>query len=105
MLVKILTGIRLSDTQTGLKAAKREALEEIFSKLTVKRYAFDVELLLIANLRGLKIAELPVTIKLQGLFNPKDIWRMFMDLLGITFRLRALKWYQKALPESKLISK
>ena len=94
VLVKLLTGIRLSDTQTGLKAVRRKAVEKVFSKLAVKRYAFDVELLGMANLHGLRVVELPVTLKIECLFSLREVWRMFVDLLGITYRLKLLKWYK-----------
>jgi glycosyltransferase involved in cell wall biosynthesis len=98
VLVKLLTGIRLKDTQTGLKAVRRQVLEKVFSRLTVKRYAFDAELLAVANLYGLKVVELPVTIRLRSLFNFKDVWKMFLDLLGIAYRLRISKYYQSLRP-------
>jgi len=94
VLVRLLTGIRLRDTQTGLKAVRRKALEKVFSRLAVKRFAFDVELLAVANLYSLKIVELPVNIRMCGLFNLREVWRIFIDLLGIAYRLRVLKWYQ-----------
>jgi len=97
VLVKLLTGIRLRDSQTGLKAVRRKALESVFSKLAVKRFAFDVELLAVANLYGLKVVELPVNIRMRGLFNLREVWRMFIDLLGIAYRLRVLRWYQRAM--------
>jgi glycosyltransferase involved in cell wall biosynthesis len=97
-LVKLLTGLRIRDTQTGLKAVRRKALEPVFKVLTVRRFAFDVELLVVANLFGLKTIELPVNLRLTNiLFNPFEVWRMFIDLLGITYRLRVLKWYQQRL--------
>lgn len=95
VLVRLLTGIKLKDTQTGLKAVGKNAFEHIFPRLAVKRYAFDVELLTVANLYGLKVMEMPVNIKMNSLFNPKDAWRMFLDLLGITYRLRVRRWYQQ----------
>ena len=97
VLVKLLTGVRVRDTQTGLKAVRRDALDEAFSRLAVKRYAFDVELLAMANLRGLKVVELPVNIRMRGLFNAKEIFMMFLDLLGIAYRLRISKYYQCSL--------
>jgi dolichol-phosphate mannosyltransferase len=98
VLVRLMTGVKLKDTQTGLKAIKRKAFEDIFPRLAVKRYAFDVELLTVANVYGLKVVEMPVNIRMRGgLFNLKDVWRMFVDLLGITYRLRVLHWYQRAL--------
>ena len=93
VLVKLLTGVRVRDTQTGLKAVRRDVLDEVSSESAVKRYAFDVELLAMANLRGLKIVELPVNIRMRGLFDFREVWRMFMDLLGIAYRLRILRQY------------
>lgn len=90
ILVRLLTGVRLRDTQTGLKAVRKKALEKVFSRLAVKRYAYDVELLAVANLYGLKVVEMPVNIQVDGLFNLKDVWRMFVDLLGIAYRLRVV---------------
>jgi glycosyltransferase involved in cell wall biosynthesis len=95
LLVRLFTGVKLKDTQTGLKAMKKAAFDKIFPKLSVKRYAFDVELLVLANLYGLRIKEMPVNIKLGSKFSLLDVWRMFLDLLGITYRLRVLRWYQR----------
>ncbi len=95
VLVRVLTGTKLKDTQAGLKAIKKSAFKDIFPKLTIKRYAFDVELLAVANLYGLKVVEMPVKLKMNTLFRPKEVWRMFVDLLGIAYRLRVLRFYQK----------
>jgi len=98
VLVKLLTGLRVRDTQTGLKAVRRKTLKPVFRVLTVRRFAFDVELLTVANLCGLKIIELPVKIRLtKMLFRPFEMWKMFVDLLGIAYRLRVIKWYQQRL--------
>jgi len=97
LLVRLLTRVKLKDTQTGLKAIKRTAFERIFPRLAVKRYAFDVELLAVANLYGLKVVEMPVNIKMNSSFRLIDVWRMFVDLLGIAYRLRVLRWYQRTL--------
>jgi len=98
-LVRVLTGVPLKDTQSGLKAMRKSAFIDIFPRLAVKRYAFDVELLAVANLCGLKVVEMPVNIKLDATFNPKEMWHMFIDLLGIAYRLRVIHWYQRRLPE------
>ena len=99
VLVQLLTGIRVKDTQTGIKAIKREAFLEIFNQLSVKRYAYDVELLVLAKLYGLKISEVPVNLCINQNFNLRDSWHMLIDLLGITYRLRIKKWYQRGLPQ------
>ena len=100
VLVKLFVGLRLTDTQTGLKAVRREPLAGVFPRLIVKRYALDVELLVLANLLDLKIVELPINIRLRSLFGLREVWRMFLDLLGITYRLRVIRWYQRALAQA-----
>jgi dolichol-phosphate mannosyltransferase len=94
-LVRLLTGVPLKDTQSGLKAMRKSAFNDIFPRLAVKRYAFDVELLAVANLYGLKVVEMPVNIKLDAKFKPMEMWYMFMDLLGIAYRLRIVHSYQR----------
>jgi len=98
-LVRLLTGVPLKDTQSGLKAMKKSAFIDIFPRLAVKRYAFDVELLAVAHLYGLKVVEMPVNIKLDAKFKPKDMWHMLVDLFGIAYKLRVIHWYQRPLPE------
>jgi len=97
LLVRLLTGARLRDTQVGLKAMKKSALKEVFPRLSVERYAFDVELLIVANLYGLKVVEMPVNLQVQTLFSLREMCRMFIDLLGIAYRLRVTHWYRKPL--------
>jgi dolichyl-phosphate beta-glucosyltransferase len=48
------------DTQAGLKGFTARAAEDIFSRLTVPGFGFDVEALHIARRRGLRIAQTAV---------------------------------------------
>lgn len=48
------------DTQCGFKAFKRTAAEDIFSRTTIDRWAFDVEALALARKLGYEIKEVPV---------------------------------------------
>ncbi len=95
VLVRILTGANLKDTQVGLKVMKKSAFTNIFPRLCVKRYAFDVELLAVASLYGLRIVQLPTQLRIKGAFRLTEIFKMFQDLLGIAYRLRVLHWYQR----------
>jgi glycosyltransferase involved in cell wall biosynthesis len=97
VLVMLLTGVTVSDTQSGFKAFRREALVKIIDSICVKRYAFDVELLAVASLLKMRIVELPIKIQLGSLFSARQVVRMLVDLLGITYRLRVIHWYQKNL--------
>jgi glycosyltransferase involved in cell wall biosynthesis len=100
-MVRVLTGVPLKDTQSGLKAMRKSAFIDIFPRLAVKRYAFDVELLAVANLYCLRVVEMPVNIKLDAKFKPKDMAHMFVDLLAIAYRLRIIHWYQRTLSKKK----
>ncbi len=95
VLVRLLTGVRLRDTQAGLKAMRKSAFVNIFPKMAVKRYAFDVELLAVADLHGLRIVEMPARLKIAESFSMKELLRMFVDLLGIAYRLRVIHWYSR----------
>ena len=66
----------------------------------VKRFALDVELLCVASILKLKIKEMPVTLNLDSKISLKDISRLFIDILGIAYRLRIIHWYQKNLDNS-----
>ncbi|HKY52729.1 MAG TPA: glycosyltransferase, partial [Anaerolineales bacterium] len=93
--VKKALGLKVHDTQVGLKAGRGEVFRKIFEKVQVKRYAFDAEMLAIASLMNLKVAELPVKIDLDKPFKVKDIAKMAADVLAVAFRLKIIKWYQK----------
>jgi glycosyltransferase involved in cell wall biosynthesis len=95
ILERLLTGVRASDTQAGLKAVRSAALYRLLPLLSVKKYAFDAELLAVATLLNYRIVELPVNIRLGASFDMKQVIRMMIDLLGIAYRLRVKRWYQK----------
>jgi glycosyltransferase involved in cell wall biosynthesis len=88
VFVRLTTGVSVKDTQSGLKAGDSFALKRIFSTMTVCRYAFDVELLVIAKLAGLEVREMPVDLRLTSKFKAKDIVRMSCDVLRIAYRYR-----------------
>jgi len=96
-LVRFLTGIKYPDTQSGLKAFRSSALKKIMPLVSVKRYAFDVELLTVASLLRMKVVEMPVRIQLSARFHVKHVMRMLVDLFGIAYRLRIRRWYQRNL--------
>lgn len=103
LVVRVLTGIKVRDTQSGLKAGNGEALRTIFRLMLVKRYAFDVELLALANLLNMQIKEMPIEINLDRKFKLKDIARMFVDVLAISYRYRIKRWYQRQLEKQAAI--
>ncbi len=102
-LIKLLFGLPLRDTQTGMKLFRRETLEWAFPRLLVKAYAFDLELLSLIHLKGFRIAETPVRLRFQGRW---DLIRFGMaesilrDTLAVFYRLRLLQYYQ-SVPDLK----
>lgn len=95
ILSRLLTGIKLKDTQTGLKAFKRSVLERMIPKIVVKRYAFDLELMAACNHCGFRITDLPVNVHVEDVIGLKEILRMALDLFRVAYRLRVLKCYQR----------
>jgi len=62
LIVQTVSGLwGIWDTQCGFKGLSRKAVEDIFPKLTINRWAFDVEILVLAKKKGYKIKEIPVT--------------------------------------------
>ncbi len=103
LLVRSLIAIKINDTQSGLKVGNGSVLRRIFEIMLVQRYAFDVELLAIATKLDLKVKELPIRITLDNSFNIREIAKMFIDILGISYRLRITRYYQRSVvPESQI---
>jgi dolichyl-phosphate beta-glucosyltransferase len=51
----------IQDTQAGFKMLTAKSAEIIFPRLTVDRWGYDVEMLVIARNHGCRIAEIPIT--------------------------------------------
>lgn len=102
ILCKVLFGLNLKDTQTGLKVFKRKVLEKVLPRLLVKEFAFDIELLAVAHHLGFtKIYEAPVKINLDAknsMFSKNILFdyyirKMLLDTLAIFYRLQILRYY------------
>lgn len=101
-LVWLLFGLKIRDTQVGMKFFKREVLEKVLPRLLVKRYAFDVEILTVANYLGYKrIFEAPidVTLRFGGTSTItsqkflRTVLAMLIDTIAVFYRLRILNYY------------
>jgi len=86
MLIRWMVLPNLQDTQCGFKCLRAEVARDIFPFQTLTGWAFDVELLYIADRHGYRILEIPI----DWHFNAdskvrvlRDSWRMFIDLLVI----------------------
>ena len=61
VLVRMAAVRGIADTQCGFKLFPRELAQKLFLVVRLTGAAFDVEVLFVAQRRGLKIAEVPVT--------------------------------------------
>lgn len=89
-LVKLAVVAGHEDTQCGCKLLRRGAAQDIFARLTVDGWAFDVELVVVAHVLGLDLRELPVTWRYQPdtrLSLGADGLQMARDVLHIRRRL------------------
>jgi len=59
-IVRAATGIDSRDTQCGFKAMRGPVARRLFGLARCDRFAFDVEILLLARRLGLRVVELPV---------------------------------------------
>lgn len=94
-LNSILFNLNVQDTQVGLKLFKYDILKKIFPKIAVKRFAFDLELLVIARKINVKIVEAPVTIryKFHSTINLKAVFWILFDTAAIFYRDKILGYY------------
>lgn len=61
MFVFIVGGIsNIKDTQCGFKLFSRSAAQAIFPQMNIERWAFDVEIFVIANILGIRATEVAV---------------------------------------------
>ena len=99
-LVRTAFGLPYRDTQCGLKAFRRNALERLRGSLTIDGFAIDVEILLLARALGLKVTEIPVTVTYESAASSVRLIRsaaaMSTDLLRMLVR-RASGRYRRDL--------
>lgn len=101
-LAHLLFGFEVKDTQVGMKFFKKKAAHDIFSRIIIKRYAFDIEVLAVAEKLGYtRIFEAPVKLNFSqaSSITSKSFWRvifwMLWDTAAVFYRLRILRYYDK----------
>ncbi len=95
-LIRILFNLPCHDTQTGLKLFKTEVLRKVFHRVLVKKFAFDLEVLVNANYLGYHIAEAPIVLKPQrqyGRIGLGSAFSIIWDTLAVFYRMHILKYY------------
>lgn len=97
-LIKILFGLPVKDTQTGLKLFKYEVLEKVFPRILVKQFAYDLEILANAHHLGYKIAEAPIVLdykRRMGNIGLGVIYTTWINTLAVWYRMYILRYYDR----------
>ncbi|MBQ7670235.1 MAG: glycosyltransferase [Clostridia bacterium] len=97
-VLSVLGGLHVSDSQCGFKAFDGDGARMIFSLCTCDGFAFDYEVLMIAEKLGKKISGLPVTIVNHGSSSVsviRDSIKMVKDVLKIKKRVSKLDLSEK----------
>ena len=87
-VIGLLAGFSYSDSQCGIKCLRRTAAHRIFSECKINSFAFDLEMLILADKYKIKVMEYPVKIinnrNSESKVNPvKDALRMIKDVTRI----------------------
>jgi dolichyl-phosphate beta-glucosyltransferase len=85
-LIRVLAIPGIHDTQCGFKGFRAEVAEDLFQLQRIDGWAFDVEILYIAKMRGYEIVELPIPwyYRQESKINVlRDSLSMFFDILKI----------------------
>jgi hypothetical protein len=101
-MVAFLFGLSITDTQTGIKLFRREVLADTIPRVSARRFAFDIELLVAASRFGYRIVEQPVEIAYRrrgglGRMNFATLLGMFVDTLAIFYRASFWHWLNPGL--------
>jgi dolichyl-phosphate beta-glucosyltransferase len=87
-LVQLLADAGVQDTQCGFKLFRSSAAQDLFSRIRMNGFSFDVELLVMARRRGYRVVEVPV----NWTHRPGSKVRLTVDSLHMAadlFRIRA----------------
>jgi dolichyl-phosphate beta-glucosyltransferase len=92
LLVRLIVGLTFRDTQCGFKLFRRDVMLPVLRRLAIDRFAFDVELIALAQAAGLRVAEAPV-VWINSPASTVGLWsgvQAYLDLLRIRRRARRL---------------
>jgi dolichyl-phosphate beta-glucosyltransferase len=89
-MVRVLVSAKFRDTQCGFKLFRRDAMLPVLRRLRIDGFAFDVEMIAMAEAAGLRVVDVPVV----WINSPESMvrfWpalRAFVDLVQIRKRIQ-----------------
>jgi glycosyltransferase involved in cell wall biosynthesis len=93
ILIRSLLIPGIKDTQLGFKAFSRPAAQSIFSQVTINRWGFDMEVLVIALARHYQIKEVAVSWAEHG--HSRLLLRAYLESLLDLVKIRINSWRGK----------
>lgn len=93
-LTKLLFGIYYYDTQCGAKLFKRKVIEKIAPHLSVRQWAFDIEILYLCKRFGFTVKEQP-TVWNDKAGSKLRMMRAGGRMVGTLFKVRWQYWFAK----------
>ena len=97
-LNRALFHLPVRDTQTGVKVVRRDILAAVLPRMVEKRFAFDLELFVVARQQGFRnFVEMPVSIgeRFSSTVSLRSVRNMLLDTCAIFYRLRVLRFYER----------
>jgi dolichyl-phosphate beta-glucosyltransferase len=91
--VNLIFGLAVSDTQCGFKVCRQAVARYLASRLTIDRFAFDVELIFAARKAGYQIVEIPVQLNYTGHMTTVRVLRDAPVVLRDLFRIKLADWW------------
>ena len=98
-LARLLFRVNVRDTQTGFKLIRRDVLAAVLPRMLEKRYAFDLEFLVVARSLGFtRVFEAPVRIQYRfaSQVDLRSVLGIGLDTLAIFYRHYVLNTYGRA---------
>ncbi len=95
-VVRLGFRLNIRDTQTGIKLVRRDVLSAVLPRMVEKRFAFDLELFVIARRLGYRrFLEAPIRLRHQftSTVSWRSVYRSLLDTMAIWYRLRVLHFY------------
>lgn len=92
-LCRLLFGLPVRDTQTGIKLIRGDFARKVLPRLQVNRFAYDLEMLAVAHRMGFRIEEAPVELTFRrgfGRIGLTDISQVCRDTALTWWRMRSV---------------
>ena len=88
LLIRLFLFSGIPDTQCGLKGFRNREAQEIFTRITIERFGFDVEVLYLARRLGFKIQPVPVKL----IYSRRDSRvKLFYDSISMLFDMLRIR--------------